>query len=70
MKKKLVTVVEARYESGYRLRLRFSGESERTVDFSQWLHGPVFAPLITMTGISVAASTAAAGDWIVVGENL
>jgi uncharacterized protein DUF2442 len=43
--KELVTVAEARYVSGYRLRLRFSDGVEKVVDFSQWLHGPVFEPL-------------------------
>jgi hypothetical protein len=43
--KKLVTVVKAWYSGGYRLRLRFSDGAEKTVDFSQWLHGPVFKPL-------------------------
>jgi Protein of unknown function (DUF2442). len=43
--RKLVTVVEASYVSGYRLRLRFSDGVEKTVDFSPWLRGPVFEPL-------------------------
>lgn len=43
--KQLVSVIEARYVSGYRLRLRFSDGAEKTVDFSSWLHGPVFQPL-------------------------
>ncbi len=43
--KDLVAVTEARYVSGYRLRLRFNDGAEKTVDFSQWLHGPVFEPL-------------------------
>ncbi len=43
--KKLVTVVKARYCGARRLRLRFSDGAEKTVDFSQWLHGPVFEPL-------------------------
>ncbi len=43
--KELVTVAEARYVSGYRLQLRFSDGAEKVVDFSRWLHGPVFEPL-------------------------
>jgi len=43
--KALVTVVDAIYVSAHRLRLRFSDGEERTVDFSQWLHGDVFEPL-------------------------
>ena len=46
--KKLVTVVEASYVSGYRLRLCFSDGVERTVDFSPWLRGSVFEPLREM----------------------
>jgi hypothetical protein len=43
--KKLVSVLEASYVSGYRLRLRFSDGAEKTVDFSAWLRGEVFEPL-------------------------
>jgi len=43
--KRLISIVEARYVTGYRLRLRFSDGAEKTVDLSPWLHGPVFEPL-------------------------
>ena len=43
--KKVVTVVEALYVSGHRLRLRFNDRTEKTVDFSPWLQGEVFRPL-------------------------
>ena len=43
--KKLVSVTAARHVSEYRLRLTFSDGTEKTVDFSKWLHGPVFEPL-------------------------
>ena len=45
---KLVTVVDARHASGYRLRLSFSDGAVKTVDFSRWLRGPVFEPLREM----------------------
>jgi len=43
--KELVTVVEARYVAGHRLRLQFSDGAKKTVDFSPWLRGQVFEPL-------------------------
>ena len=43
--KKLVTVVQAHYVSGHRLRLRFNDGAEKTVDFTPWLRGEVFRPL-------------------------
>jgi len=45
MKKKLVSVVAARYVNEYRIRLKFSDGVEKVVDFSKWLRGPVFEPL-------------------------
>lgn len=42
---KLITVVEARYVSEHRLRVRFSDGAEKTIDFSPWLRGEVFKPL-------------------------
>jgi hypothetical protein len=38
-------VVRAEYKGGYRIRLSFDDGLEGTVDFSPWLHGPVFEPL-------------------------
>jgi len=38
-------VIRAEYRGGYRIHLTFNDNSERTVDFSQWLEGPVFEPL-------------------------
>jgi hypothetical protein len=43
--RKLVSVTEAKYVSGHRIRLRFSDGVEKTVDFTPWLRGPVFEPL-------------------------
>jgi hypothetical protein len=42
---KLVSVIEAHYVSGHRLRVRFSDGAEKTIDFSPWLRGLVFQPL-------------------------
>ena len=41
----LPNVIGAEYRGDYRLRLRFNDNSEKTVDFHQWLDGPVFEPL-------------------------
>ena len=38
-------VLEAEYAGGHRIRLVFDDGSANTVDFSQWLVGPVFEPL-------------------------
>jgi len=41
----LPTVVRAEYRGGHRICLRFNDGVESTVDFSEWLAGPVFEPL-------------------------
>ncbi len=41
----LPTVIRAEYRGEYRIYLEFSDGVENTVDFSQWLDGPVFEPL-------------------------
>lgn len=41
----LPAVIYAEHAGGYRIRLRFNDESETTIDFSQWLDGPIFEPL-------------------------
>lgn len=38
-------VIRAEYRDGYRLRLTFSDDVQKTVDFSGWLNGPVFEAL-------------------------
>jgi hypothetical protein len=38
-------VIRAEYRGGYRIHLTFNGGSEKTIDFRQWLDGPVFEPL-------------------------
>ena len=39
------TVISADYEGGHRIRLSFSEGTVKTVDFRQWLRGPIFEPL-------------------------
>jgi hypothetical protein len=38
-------VINAEYRGGYRIHVRFSDNLEKTIDFQQWLDGPVFEPL-------------------------
>ena len=38
-------VVRADYQGGYRIQVAFSDGLEATLDFEQWLDGPVFEPL-------------------------
>lgn len=41
----LPTVVRAEYRGDYRIHLAFHDGVESTVDFSNWLQGPIFEPL-------------------------
>jgi hypothetical protein len=41
----LPCVVRAEHRGGFRLRLMFNDGSENTIDFSEWLEGPMFEPL-------------------------
>ena len=41
----LPTVIRAEYRGAYRIHLAFNDGVENTVDFSQWLDGPIFEPL-------------------------
>ena len=41
----LPEVIEAEYRGDYRIRLVFTDGVRGTVDFSDWLVGPVFDPL-------------------------
>jgi Protein of unknown function (DUF2442). len=41
----LPSVVRAEYRGGFRIHLTFNDNSEGTVDFQQWLDGPVFEPV-------------------------
>lgn len=42
----LPRVIRAEYHSGYRVHVVFSDGVDATVDFSDWLVGPVFEPLM------------------------
>lgn len=41
----LPCVIHAEYRGGCRIHLTFNDNTEKTVDFSDWLEGPVFEPL-------------------------
>jgi uncharacterized protein DUF2442 len=41
----LPSVVHAEYRGEFRIRLVFNDGVEGTIDFSDWLSGPVFEPL-------------------------
>lgn len=41
----LPSVTGAEYVEGYRLRVTFSDDVEKEIDFLDWLEGPVFEPL-------------------------
>ncbi len=41
----LPSVIRAKYRGGYRIRVTFNDNSEKTIDFRQWLDGPIFEPL-------------------------
>jgi hypothetical protein len=41
----LPLVVHAEYDGDYRIRLAFNDGVNGTVDFAEWLKGPVFEPL-------------------------
>lgn len=45
----LPAVVEAEYQGDYRIRLVFNDDVRATVDFADWLTGPVFEPLKSRT---------------------
>ena len=41
----LPSVVQAEHKSGFRLRVVFNDGTENTIDFAQWLDGPMFEAL-------------------------
>ena len=43
----LPAVVRAEYRGEFRIHLVFNDQLESTIDFRQWLDGPVFEPLRT-----------------------
>ena len=38
-------VIGAEYRGRYRIHVTFNDNTEKTIDCSEWLHGPVFEPL-------------------------
>ncbi len=46
MKTVSARVVSAEYVRDYKLRVRFADGVEKVIDFSRWLHGEVFRPLV------------------------
>jgi len=45
----LPAVVRAEHRGGFRIHLAFNDQTESTVDFQQWLEGPIFEPLKTVS---------------------
>jgi len=43
--KSLPSVTHAEYRGDYRIHLTFNDGLASTVDFSEWLYGPIFEPL-------------------------
>lgn len=41
----LPSVIRAEYRGGHRIHMTFNDNSEKTIDFRQWLEGRVFEPL-------------------------
>jgi hypothetical protein len=41
----LPIVIRAEYCDGFRIRVAFNDGLETTIDFSEWLEGPIFEPL-------------------------
>lgn len=41
----LPMVVNAEHRGGFRISLTFNDGCKKTVDFEQWLHGPIFEPV-------------------------
>ena len=41
----LPSVIRAEHRGGYRIHLTFNDGTEGTIDFENWLQGPVFEPL-------------------------
>ena len=41
----LPSVIRAEYRGRFRIHLTFNDNTEETIDFRQWLEGPIFEPL-------------------------
>lgn len=38
-------IIGAEYRGEYRIHVTFNDSTEQTIDFAQWLEGPIFEPL-------------------------
>jgi len=38
-------VIRAEYRGEYRIHVTFNNNSDKTIDFEDWLQGPIFEPL-------------------------
>jgi hypothetical protein len=45
MSKQLIKVITAEYVKAHQIKVSFNDGTQKTVDFSNWLHGEVFKPL-------------------------
>jgi hypothetical protein len=45
----LPSVIRAEYCDHFRIHLTFNDNTEKTIDFHQWLRGPIFEPLKDLT---------------------
>ena len=41
----LPSVIQAKYDGGFRIHLTFNDDLQGTVDLQSWLEGPIFEPL-------------------------
>ena len=41
----LPIVIQAEYRGGFKIRVVFNDGVEKTIDFAEWLVGPIFEPL-------------------------
>ena len=41
----LPSVIRAKYDDGFRIRLTFNDDLQGTIDLQSWLDGPIFEPL-------------------------
>jgi len=55
----LPSVIRAEYCGGFRIHVTFNDNSEKTIDFREWLKGPVFEPLKARTDSDISSSAVA-----------
>jgi hypothetical protein len=47
MTKQLIRVISAEYVKAHQIKVCFNDGTQKIVDFSNWLHGEVFKPLVS-----------------------